>query len=385
MKNTLYWFKSLYKVWKQEYRLISHDAGVLLFFLLLPTIYPLVYTLIYNPEVVTELPVAIVDDNRSEQSRQLARMADATEAIHIIGYANDMQEARHWLNEKACYGILYIPNDFSRNIARGNQATAQFYCDMSLLIRYRTFLSALTDISLAYGTEIRQEIIPNSTMPIDSKAVIMGDSTQGFASFVIPGILIIIIQQSLILGITMLGGGANERRRRNNNIYPLQIDAPITASILGKALCYFSIYLPLIIYMLLFVPAMFNLPRSNNTIDWFILIVPFIFASIFLGLTLQRFITERETPFIIVVFSSIVFLFLSGLTWPRYAMSEPWLTISNLIPSTWGVEAFVRINSNGATLQQNATPFIMLWILCIIYFLTAIILGRKKDLVQNNS
>ena len=114
-------------------------------------------------------------------------------------------------------------------------------------------------------------------------------------------------------------------------------------------------------------------------------VAPFIFASIFLGLTLQRFITERETPFIIVVFSSIVFLFLSGLTWPRYAMSEPWLTISNLIPSTWGVEAFVRINSNGATLQQNATPFIMLWILCIIYFLTAIILGRKKDLVQNNS
>lgn len=385
MKNTLNWFKSLYKVWKQEYRLISHDAGVLLFFLLLPTVYPLVYTLIYNPEVVKELPVAIVDDNRSKQSRHLARMVDATEGIHIIGYANDMQEARHWLNEKDCYGILYIPYDFSDNIARGNQAFAQFYCDMSLLIRYRTFLTTLTDISLASGTEIRQEIIPNSSIPIDSRAVIMGDPAQGFASFVIPGILIIIIQQSLILGIAMLGGGANERRRRHNNIDPLQIEAPTTASTLGKALCYFSIYLPLIIYMLLFVPAIFNLPRSNNTIDWFLLLVPFIFASIFLGLTLQRFITERETPFIIVVFSSIVFLFLSGLTWPRYAMSEPWLTISNLIPSTWGVEAFVRINSNGATLQQNAVPFIMLWILCFIYYITANIFSHKKSILQNNS
>lgn len=378
MKNIHGWFKSLFLVWKREYRLISRDAGVLLFFLLLPTVYPLVYTLIYNPEVVTELPVAVVDDNRSSQSRQLTRMADATEAIHIIGYAGDMNEARRWLNEKACYGILYIPEEYSSNIARGNQAVAQFYCDMSLLLRYRTFLSALTDISLASGAEIRQEIIPNGTMPVNSQAVIMGDSNQGFASFVIPGILIIIIQQSLILGITMLGGGANERRRRNNGFDPLQIDAPTTATTLGKALCYFTIYLPLIIYMLLFVPAIFNLPRSGNTFDWFLLSIPYVFASIFLGQSLQRLVTERETSLIIIVFISIIVLFLSGLTWPRYAMSEPWLTISNIFPSTWGVEAFVRINSNGATLQQNSLPFTMLWILCIIYFITANILNRRR-------
>ncbi len=50
------------RVFRNEFRLMLHDAGVLLFFVALPLLYPIVYTLIYNPEVLRKLPVAVVDE-----------------------------------------------------------------------------------------------------------------------------------------------------------------------------------------------------------------------------------------------------------------------------------------------------------------------------------
>lgn len=372
------WITSLYLVWRREFRLVFSDAGVLVFFFLLPTLYPLVYTLIYNPEIVRDIPVAVVDNCRTATSREFTRMADATDAIKIIGHASTLHEARQWHAQKACYGILVIPTDYDKNIGRKEQSSVIFYSDMSLLIRYRGFLSAMTDLSLATGSKIRQELYNSDIQPINSSSIILGDTTQGFASFVIPGILVLIIQQSLILGITMLGGGANERRMHNRGIDPHAVKAPATATLLGKALCYFTIYIPLVIYILYFVPIFFNLPNIGNVTDYFLFIIPLIFSSIFLGMIFQHVVTERESSMLIVVFSSVVFLFLSGLTWPRYAMSKLWVWIGNCIPATWGVEGFIRINSNGATLAQNTHPYVMLWILTCCYFLITLILSDRR-------
>ena len=384
MKTIRHWFGSLYRVWRREFSLVLRDEGVLIFFLLLPTVYPLVYTLIYNPEVVHDLPVVIVDDCRTQRSRQFAEMADATSAIKIVGYASDIEEARRCMNKKGCYGIMHILANYDLNINREKQSKVQFYCDMSLLIRYRAFLAALTDLSLASDTEIQQQIIDTDSSPVANQAVILGNPAEGFASFVIPGLLILIIQQSLVLGITMLGGGAYERRRANNGIDPMAVKAPVVATILGKSLCYFTIYIPLIVYMLHFVPIIFDLPRVGSMSQWLPMVVPFTFAAIFMGMTLQPLVRQRETSMIVVVFSSLLFLFLSGITWPRYAMSRLWLAIGDMIPSTWAVNAFTRINSDGATLQQNMWSLIALWILCAIYLTTAIILHKKDWGMRKN-
>ena len=98
-----------------------------------------------------------------------------------------------------------------------------------------------------------------------------------------------------------------------------------------------------------------------------------------LGITLGSLVTERETSLLVVVFTSVVFLFLSGITWPRYAMPEFWRLVGDCVPATWGVEAFVRINSNGATLAEESFPYTMLWVLSAAYTLTAIIITRIKN------
>ena len=397
IKHITNWFRSLFLVWRREFKLVFTDPGVLLFFFALPTLYPVVYTLIYNPEIVQELPVAVVDNCRTGESRQLARMIDATQSMHVIGYATDLQEARRWMNSHDCFAIIEIPHDYSKRIGRGEQAVVPFYAEMSLLLRYRAMLASLTDLSLANGADIRATTLAaaglsgsgESTNPVNTEAHFLGDPDQGFASFVIPGIVVLILQQSLILGVTMLGGGAAERRRRNGGIDPLRIPASATATAIGKALCYVVLYLPLTIYILHYVPEMFALPHNGSPLDAILFILPMLLASIFLGMIFQVFVTERESSMLVIVFTSVIFLFLSGLTWPRYAMNWFWTLMGDCVPATWGVEGFIRINSNGGTLAQNAHPYMMLWILTGVYFIGACIYWKwcsgRKSLIKNGT
>ncbi len=374
------------RVWRREFKVVFSDAGVLLFFIGLPLFYPVVYTLIYNPEIVTQIPFAVVDQSRSDQSRQLVRMADATQSMKLIGYASSLEEAREWMNEKACYGIMVIPGDYSKKIGRGEQAVVPFYYETSLLLRYRAVLSALTDVQLATGAQIRQSLMDLSgdaaaalgSSPADSHEFFLGDISQGFASFVIPGILILVLQQSIVLGVTTLAGTRAERRRRNNGGDPLEVRPGVASEMIGRALCYLVLYLPLIVYLLHIVPALFHFPHTANCADYFLFALPLLLSSIFFGMALQVFVKERESAMLVVVFSSVVFLFLSGLTWPRYAVGFPWLQLGDLVPATWGIEGYVRIGSNDALLSQTKLPFIMLWILTFAYFAAAWVIGKWR-------
>ena len=151
------WFLSLFRVWRRETWLVFTDVGVLLFFFGLPIGYPIVYTLIYNPEVVKEIATVVVDHSRTAESRELVRTLDATQGIDIVGYASDMPEARRAWGEKKCYGIIEIPADYAQKVGRGEQAVISFYNDMSLLIRFRQYLFALTDVQMHEVSKLTAE------------------------------------------------------------------------------------------------------------------------------------------------------------------------------------------------------------------------------------
>lgn len=390
MKSTdskMNWFRGMAYVFANQFRLIFRDGGVILFVIVLPLAYPIIYTLIYNKELVRQIPVAVVDNSRTAASREFVQVASASPTIKIYDYANDMAEARRMMAERKVFGVLEIPADYSRNIGNGESAHVTFYSDMSLLLRYRAFMAALTDIQVEMTEDITagrigslgaESLVPGgSALPVESESNFLGDVEQGFASFVIPGIVILILQQSMLLGIGMLEGTAHERRRRNGGLDPLDIDGvPAPARVWGKTLSFFVLYIALTIYNVRIIPWMFNLPMYGSPVDYLLFLVPYLLAAAFLGQTLAPLMRERESPFILIVATSVVFLFLSGLTWPRYTMGWFWHSVGNLVPATWGMEGFIRINTNSASLEQNTVPYLWLWGLTIFYMVTAIIARR---------
>jgi len=374
------WCIQVLKVCGRELMLVFRDQGVVIFFLVLNALYPVLYALIYNPEVVRDERVVVVDDNRTAMSRDLVRRMDATQEVSIAGYAANMQEAQEAMHRKACYGILYIPRDFAQNIGRGEQGHVSLYCDMSVMMRYKAMFTALTGVTQAMGGErmavVVEPVISMSGAIVENRQVPVGNPAMGIASAVLLFILPLVLQQSMILGIAMLHGGSIERRRRNGGRDPLAVEASPGATIVGKMMCHQIIYVIPVIYVLHYVPLMFGFPQYGNLLHIICLAVPFIVGVSFMGQTLSAVVNERESVFLLFVFSSVVFVFLVGVSWPRYLMSRLWYVVGDCVPSTWMANGYVLMQTNGATLYQVQHHYWMLWLQLPVMFILAYVVER---------
>lgn len=181
-------------IWWIEMKNIVKDEGVLIFFILVPLAYPLLYSWIYNNEVVHEVPTAIVDMSHSKSSREFIQKFDASPDVHAVFYCNNIPEARQLIGKQQVRGIVYIPSDFEQRIYRGEQAHVSVYCDMSLMLTYKAIFQTATAVSLEMSSAlqraksgsytVRDEEI--STQPMVVKEVPIFNTTGGYGNAILP-------------------------------------------------------------------------------------------------------------------------------------------------------------------------------------------------------
>ena len=375
----------LFYVWKQELRNLFRDQGVLIFFVLVPLTYPLIYSFIYTNETVREVPAVVVDNSRSSLSREYLRKVDASPETSIVAHCADMEEARLMLKERKAYGIIYIPSGFSDDIVRGKQTQVSIFCDMSGLLYYKALLTANTNVSLAMNADIKMERAGNTTArqdeitayPIEYEDIAIFNPTNGFAAFLIPAVLILIIQQTLLLGIGLAAGTAREQNRFKELIPDDPHYNGTFRIVMGKGLSYFMVYSLVAVYILCVVPRLFSLNQIAIPSVLALFALPYLTACIFFAMTASIAIRNRETCMLLFVFTSVPLLFLSGISWPGAAMPEFWRYFSYIF-STFGINGYVRINSMGATLNEVAFEYQALWIQTGIYFLTTCLVYQRK-------
>ena len=376
----------LFYIWKQEFRTTFRDQGVLIFFVLVPLVYPLIYSFIYTNETIREVPTVVVDNSRSSLSREYLRKVDASPETSIVAYCADMEEAKLMLKDRKAYGIIYIPAHFSDDIVQGKQTQVSIFCDMSGLLYYKALLTANTNVSLAMNAAIKMERAGNTTArqdeitayPIEYEDVAIFNPTNGFAAFLIPAVLILIIQQTLLLGIGLSAGTAREHNQFKD-LVPINRHYNGTLRIvMGKGLSYFMVYSLVAVYILCVVPRLFSLNQIAIPGVLTLFTLPYLTACIFFAMTASSAIRNRETCMLLFVFTSVPLLFLSGISWPGSAMPSFWRYFSYLFPSTFGINGYVRINSMGATLNEVAFEYRALWMQTGIYFLTTCFVYRRQ-------
>ncbi|CDB09516.1 aBC-2 type transporter [Bacteroides sp. CAG:633] len=380
----------MFYIWKQEFRTTFRDQGVLIFFILVPLVYPLIYAFIYTNETIREVPAVAVDNSRSSLSREYLRKVDATPDVNIVTYCADMEEAKLMMKDRKAYGVIYIPADFSDNIARGKQTQVSLYCDMSGLLYYKALLLANTNVSLAMNADIKIARAGNSTerqdeitaYPIEYEDVALYNPTNGFAAFLIPVVLMLIIQQTLLLGIGLSAGTAREHNQFRD-LVPINRHYNGTLRIvMGKGLSYFMVYSLVSVYILCVVPWIFKLNRIAIPGELALFILPYLAACIFFSMTASIAIRNRETCMLLFVFTSVPLLFLSGISWPAAAIPPFWKYFSYIFPSTFGINGYVRINSMGATLNEVAFEYRALWLQAGFYFITACLVYRRQIILS---
>lgn len=375
----------IYYVWISELKVVFKDHAVILLFFIVPFAYPILYSFIYNNETVHEVKAIVVDDSNSALSREFKRKVDATADVKVVGYATDMEEAKEAMRRKEAYGIIYIPRDFSKKINTQQQTQVSVFSDMSSLLFYKAMILSATEVSLDMGADIRvaetgggsQEQDAATRQTVENEWVPLYNPQNGFASFLVPAILVLIIQQTLILGIATIVGTHNDKKRftiashtaEGKSVHPLKLT-------IGKAFCYASLYMLISVWVLRVIPYLFKFPQIGDPLTIAAFLMPFLLAATFFAMTLSYFCSQREFGMMLFVFTSVLFIFISGISWPWTAIPEPVKAIAYIIPSTPGIHGFIKINTMGATLTDVWPEYITLWIQATIYCITAVFMYK---------
>lgn len=385
-------FHNLYKglqdacyIWRKEMTQVVKDEGVLIFFVFVPLVYPLLYSWIYNNEVVREVPVCVVDQSHSHLSREFIRMCDASPDVHVKYYAQDLDEAKSLVSRQLVKGVYFIPRSFAEDVYGLKRGVVSVYCDMSLMLTYKAIFQTAQMVTMEMGNELktmlgghytaREEAI--ATRPLDYEDVPIFSPSGGYGSSILPAVLMLILQQTLVLGIGLSAGTA-----RDENPYRSLI--PVGDSryehtfpiVLGKSMCYLMIFMVMGAWLSIAVPRLFHFPQLATAGSLLCLMVPYVLACTFFGMMVSCTVKYRENVMLIVVFVSVPLLFLTGVSWPQSNIPSYWQGVSWLFPSTFGARAYIRLNSMGADLSDVMPELRILWIQAVCYFVLTLCVYR---------
>ena len=388
------WLLDAAYVWRFEMKQVIRDEGVLMFCLVVPLAYPLIYSWIYNNETVREVPVVVVDLSHSQESRKFIRMCDASPDVHVTSYAVDLDDARSLVSRQVVKGIYLIPADFGTNLNRMQQGTVSVYCDMALMLTYKAIYQTAMAVASEMGAEIQTKLAGNytnredliTTSPLEVKDVPMFNPQGGYGTSVLPAVLMLIIQQTLALGIGLAAGTARERNRYSDLVPIHKCYGGVGRIISGKALCYLMVYAVMSTYLTMVVPRWFHFLQLAAWQDLLALLVPYLLACVFFGMTVSCLVHYRENVILLMVFVSVPLLFMSGVSWPQSAIPGYWQGVSWLFPSTFGIRAYVRMNSMGATLGDVMFEIRCLWLQAAFYFGAAcLVYGAQVRLTRSHA
>ncbi|MBR5093021.1 MAG: ABC transporter permease [Bacteroidales bacterium] len=374
--------QDIWEVFSAEVRRVFNDRLVLLVFFIATVLYPLIFCCIYLNEVVVNLPVAVVDESHCEASKRLIHKIDATPEIAVQYKALSMAEAEQLMRDHKVHAIFYIPRDYGTRIAQLRTARVGVFCDMSSFFYYKNALLGGSNVLIdemhtieleRYGMAgLTGQQAAEMVQPVVYDDVKLYNPGGGFSSFFLPALLILVVHQTLFIGIGVMAGDANENRKALKLIPPRLRNHSTYRVTMGRALCFILIYIPVTLLDLWLIPRLFHLPQLGAVHDLLLFLLPFVLAVTFFGMTFGNlFVREKTSGILCCVFFSVMLFFMSGVVWPQSAMPPFWRAFSYLFPSTPGVEGYIKIASMGAPLAGIRHDYLTLWVQTGVYFVTA--------------
>lgn len=368
---------------RTEFKTIAGSFAIVLVLMGGIFMYGLLYNYMYAPDLVRNVPVVVVDNSKTALSREYIRLLNATPQVDVIATGEDNVQAKELMKMDEAAGILYLPYDFSDRVSRGDESVFIMYETTSAFLYYLAMQEASASSMLALNDRFRPEMLvflPSedaaqlaSAQPIEVVGTALYNYTEGYGTYLIPAVLIVIMFQTLLMVIGMVSG--DERQFRSLRNYPPSLGQAMRL-VTGKTFVYMLLYAVFSLFLLGLIPLIFDLPDIGNTWNIIMLLIPFLMATSFFGLTASLFFTDSDAPLLMIAFFSVGLIFLSGVSYPLELMPWYWKLSHYLIPAAPATLAYVKLNSMGASMAGIHTEYITLWIQCAVYFLSACLVYR---------
>jgi ABC-2 type transport system permease protein len=356
---------------KAEWRRVLGTRSAFSLLFLAPLVYGIYYPQPYLNQILRKLPIAVVDDDLSDLSRQIIETLDASGALSVAVRARTLAEARTAIDRGKALAAVEIPANTERDVLKGITAHIPVYADATYLFIFRstasgvaTAVGALTSELVSRGARSDGSLVKAklaSLSPADVLLQPIFNPVGGYASYIVPAAFVLILQQTLLIGAGMLTGTA------------LAAGGGAFAGVLGRGIAHLTIYLPAVALYLIVLPRVYGFSTLGQLPQLFALATVFLLATSFMGQAIGAWFTRPENATLLLLATSLPQFFTAGFAWPREAIPDTAIALGRIFPADFAIDGLVRINQLGASVWEVAHDWLGLWCLALVYFALAVI------------
>lgn len=371
--------KTFWRIAKREIGMISHDRNLISILLIAPLFYALFYGSIYINKTETDVPVTIVDMDHSSTSKKIIRMIDAHQLVSVRTVTGDLTFAKEEIFKGESQAILFIPDRFEAELKSGRGSDLKLYLNTTRFLNSNDINKAVNEVIGTVGIGIRLKFYESQGYSFDqAKELVeplrldmrpMFNFTESYGDFLIPAIFILILHQTLLIGLSE--SIAKEREQNSlHNLFAVSGNSELRA-LIGKSLFYIILFSA---YSLLFFGLFFYIFKINLHGNIFALAAAtlmMIFSVITLSIFISSFFKRKIFATQFLTLSSYPVFLLSGYSWPMQAMPVFLKYMAALIPFTPYSNIMIRITQMGAGWSNIIPSLVHLFVLGIVYLAAA--------------
>jgi len=355
-----------------EWRRVLAIRGAFMLLVVGPLVYGLYYPQPYLNQILRKIPIAVVDNDLSELSRNIVQTLDASGAVRVAVQAATVAEGRKALDRGDAFAMVEIPPGTERDVLKGTTVRVPIFADATYLFIFRSMASGiavaidtLSSELAARGARTDGSLVKAALASASPAEILLQpifNPVGGYASYIVPAAFVLILQQMLLIGASML-----------TVIALPQIAGGAFASVLGRGIAHLTIYLPALALYFIVLPRFYGFSTLGHPVQLFALASLFTLATSFMGQAAGAWFKQPETPTLIFLGTSLPQLFVTGFSWPREAIPTPVPAAGYIFPSDFAIDGIVRIGQLGASLGEVVHDWRGLWCLTIVYFALAVI------------
>jgi ABC-2 type transport system permease protein len=361
---------SFKEIFKAELKQIIDNHSILLTVIIAPLLYASLLGSIYIRKDIQGISFGIVDNDYTATTLKLTRMLSASSKINIKYKIHNYEEAIDLMYKQEIQGFMWFPKGFEKKLLKLQGADVKMFLNTTRFLPSNDLNKTVNTVMMTVGSGVRLRyfeahgINPKHAIelinPVLPEIRPIYNPTNNYGDFLLPGLLFLILQQTLLIGMGESVAVDNEKGKFAKY---LNDENSILNYITGKSAYYILLYFSY--FMIFFFGVYPALGVTNHGNLFALMTVGMIFTGVvaLLSILFGSFVKSQALYMGILAFSTYPFFMTSGYSWPVVAMPVPIQWLSQVIPTTHFLHAGTRIVVMGGSWGDVAADIYKLLIL----------------------
>ncbi|HET6701519.1 MAG TPA: ABC transporter permease [Gemmatimonadaceae bacterium] len=339
---------SFWPMLRKEFIEMRRDRFTLAMLIGIPAIQLILFGYAVQTDV-RNIPTVVLDESRTSQSRRLVEMMANTRNFRIVGTVPNRDAAREAIERGDAAAAIIVPPEFASDLKRGRGAQAQVIVDAADPLSSQAAIAAASLAGARSAAELAPRAPPQIAPAVDVRVRPWYNPEGRNSPYIVPGIIGILLTMTMV----SITGAAIVRERERGTLEQLVV-TPIgkTSLMLGKTIPFAVVGYLQVTVILLLGKLLFDVPMRGSLLLLYVLIAPFIIASLGMGLFISAVTKTQIQAMQLSFFFIMPNILLSGFIFPRSAMPEPAQWVGAALPLTYFLTVMRGVLLKGVELSD---------------------------------